>query len=120
MPRRIHFLNTSGDLFLISWTGSASATSYIIQVSEDPTEFDTDPNEAWDTIGETTATSFETTLLVEHIYIRVAGVNTGQGPWAEHDELIEGDTRVTDGTTSEASLTRVTESGDIRVTHLEP
>tara|TARA_R110002020_G_scaffold472424_1_gene700427 strand:- start:18458 stop:21043 length:2586 start_codon:yes stop_codon:yes gene_type:complete len=117
----------SENLFNISWVGADQASSYIVQISGDPDEYEgfpdvenSDPNEAWETIGQTPATSFETTILLEYVYIRVAGVNVGQGPWSYYEQLIDGDVRVTEGTTSEPSLTRVTEDGNNRVTHLEP
>ena len=109
-----------GDKFIITWTGSQDAKSYIVQISDNP-EDESDiadiASEDWETIGQTTATSFETTILLESIFIRVAGVNVGQGPWSYHEELIEGDARVTEGTETEPLLTRVTEDGKRRTTH---
>jgi len=104
-----------GDLFKITWIGSASAQYYIVQTSPDDLPL-LDSDKTWETIGQTEATFFETTLLTETAYIRVAAVNLGQGPWAYYEELIEGATRVTQGTTTEQSFTRVTQDGNIRTT----
>ena len=112
-------LNQTGDTaYKITWEPAVGALYYIIQVSDDPTQFDEDENpiDAWETIGNTTATFFETTILTDYIYVRVAGVNTGQGSWAYYDQLINGDTRITESTTSLPSDIRITEDGDTRVT----
>ena len=85
----------SGDDFTINWNVALGATKYIVQKSTDPTQFESNPNEAWDTLAETNTNSLEATLPYESIYLRVAGVNTGQGPWATVNVLLDGATRST-------------------------
>lgn len=64
----------SGDIYKISWAGVASAQYYVLQMSTNGTD--------WDTLGQTTATSFESPILFDGDFtVRVAGVNVGQGPW---------------------------------------
>ncbi len=107
----------SGDLYRITWSGSASAQYYIVQTSPDDLAL-LDAGKVWESIGQTQAEFLEVSLLTETAYIRVAAVNLGQGPWAYYSELLEGDTRVTQGTDSEESFTRVDQDGNIRITQV--
>lgn len=84
-----------GDLFKINWNAAQGAQYYIIQISSDPTQFDGNANEAWDTVGQTTGLEFDVTIPLETVFVRVAGVNTGQGPWATNEFLLDGATRTT-------------------------
>lgn len=98
--------------YRISWNGSTAALRYVVQFSIDPDNYDTDPNEAWDTIGTTEATTIDASILVDYVYVRVAGISTlGQGPWAYAQQLIAGASRIdTDG------IFRIDVNGDTRVT----
>ncbi len=72
----------NNNLFSITWVGSASAQYYIVQVSPDDLEVG-DSSKVWDAVGQTTATNLELGINLDGEFdVRVAAVNTGQGPWA--------------------------------------
>lgn len=107
----VDITKTSVETYKISWVAATSALYYVVQVSPDDLA-NGDPEKVWETVGQTSATFFETSILTEYAYVRVAAVNVGQGPWAYYSELIEGGARITEGVDS-----RVTEDGDRRITH---
>jgi hypothetical protein len=99
----IAFLAT--ELYTITWNAATSAEYYVIQISSDDLEIN-DPLKEWQHAGVSPITSFEATILTETAYVRVAGVNTGQGPWATYSQFMEGATRITP-----AGVCRVTPDG---------
>ena len=76
--------NATANLYRITWKAAQGAVNYIVQVSADDLAVG-ESGKVWDTIGETASTFFEVALLTDYTYIRVAGINTGQGPWAYHE-----------------------------------
>lgn len=58
-----------------SWTAAFGAQYYIIQSSED--------GDNWQERGTTTRTSIQFQALAGDLWVRVAAVNEGQGPWIE-------------------------------------
>jgi len=68
-------LNTSVLSVLASWSAAFGADYYIVQYSQD--------GENWDNVGTTDRTSLEWQVRPGTLYVRVAGVGIGQGPWAE-------------------------------------
>jgi predicted phage tail protein len=115
----VSMIQVSDTIYKIEWEPAVGATSYIVQMSGDPNEYDANPLEAWETVTTTGATSTEVAVLTNQVYIRVAGINTGQGPWAYYDQLIEGDVRITEATATADGDIRVTHDGDTRITHNE-
>lgn len=99
----------SGDTYSITWAGAPSAKHYVVEISADDLD-EGDPDKDWQKVGSTQTTSFETVLLTEFLYVRVAGVNTGQGPWAYYSQFLEGPARITP-----SGAYRVTPSGQKRV-----
>lgn len=59
----------------VSWLSAFGAQYYIIQTSEDGTN--------WQEQGTTTRTSIQLQVLPGDLYVRVAAVNNGQGPWVQ-------------------------------------
>lgn len=57
----------------VSWSATFGAQSYIIQTSQDGV--------AWDEHALTTQTSIQMQVVPGLFYVRVAAINTGQGPW---------------------------------------
>lgn len=65
------------------WNAALGAKYYVVQGSSD--------NIQWALLGTTTDTYFNFTSIPGTYYIRVAGVNVGQGPWI-YDSATVGDT----------------------------
>lgn len=64
----------------VSWNAAFGAQYYMIQTSED--------NVFWHERSQTNRTSIQMQVFPGDFYVRVAGVNEGQGPWAsEHATL---------------------------------
>lgn len=64
----------------IAWTAAFGAQYYVVQTSED--------NAIWTDRGTTVQTSIQLQVRPGQLYVRVAGVNNGQGPWALADTSI--------------------------------
>lgn len=64
----------------VSWLAAFGAQYYIIQTSEDGTN--------WQEQGTTTRTSIQLQVLPGDFYVRVAAVNNGQGPWITNSTTI--------------------------------
>lgn len=60
-----------------SWPAAFGALSYIVQTSED--------GENWQLRAETTRPSIQLPVRPGRIYVRVAAINLGQGPWIQRD-----------------------------------
>jgi hypothetical protein len=58
----------------IAWTAAFGAQYYVVQTSED--------NVNWQDRGNTVQTSIQIQVRPGPLYVRVAAVNNGQGPWA--------------------------------------
>lgn len=58
----------------IAWTAAFGAQYYVVQTSED--------NVNWTNRGNTVQTSIQIQVRPGPLYVRVAAVNNGQGPWA--------------------------------------
>ncbi|QDP54806.1 MAG: putative tail protein [Prokaryotic dsDNA virus sp.] len=58
----------------IAWTAAFGAQYYVVQTSED--------NTVWTDRGTTTRTALQLQARTGTLYVRVAGVNNGQGEWA--------------------------------------
>jgi hypothetical protein len=88
---------------IATWDAVEGAQYYLLQISYDST--------AWSQVTATT-TNYENNILVQQgtVYVRVAAVNAGQGPWTTSSTTIGLDVRITSG-----GDTRVTSDGDIRV-----
>lgn len=61
----------------ITWTPALGAQSYVLQTSSDGVN--------WVTVVTTTSTIHTMEVLYEKLWVRVAGINRGQGPWAVWD-----------------------------------
>lgn len=62
---------------MASWDPAIGALYYLVQVSSNGTD--------WEIVDSTTATSYVLTVTAGHLWVRVAGVNLGAGPWATWD-----------------------------------
>jgi hypothetical protein len=62
---------------LASWAPALGAQYYLVQTSSNGTD--------WTILGTTTATSQIIAVEGAHLWVRVAGVNLGAGPWATWD-----------------------------------
>lgn len=61
-------------IVLLSWSPALGAQSYLIQQSRD--------NVNWDNVARVTSSSYTLSVLYGYLYLRVAAINVGQGPWA--------------------------------------
>jgi len=59
---------------LASWNAALGAQYYVVQRSYNGTD--------WEPVGTTEANFLQFSVAVGGVYIRVSGVNVGQGPWA--------------------------------------
>jgi hypothetical protein len=66
------------ELVQIAWTGAFGAQYYTVQTSEDGVN--------WQERARTTQTSVQLQVRPGDLYVRVAGVNNGQGPWISNFE----------------------------------
>jgi hypothetical protein len=64
--------STIGEV-LVGWGAAFGSNFYIVQTSEDGTN--------WDNVTETARTSIQFQVRPGTLYVRVAGVGFGQGPW---------------------------------------
>lgn len=64
-----------------SWTAASGAQYYILQTSED--------GENWETKATTVTTSYVLDVRPGPLWVRVAGLNSGQGPWTEQTLTVE-------------------------------
>jgi hypothetical protein len=74
---KVEPLPDSRTVVLASWEPALGAITYVIQTSSNGTD--------WQTIGRITNTSFAISVNPVHLYVRVAGINLGAGPWATWD-----------------------------------
>lgn len=58
---------------LVSWNPALGATAYIIQQSPDGVN--------WDNVSRVSTTSYTLPVQRGYLYVRVAGINAGAGPW---------------------------------------
>lgn len=65
----------------VSWLAAFGAQYYVVQTSRD--------GDNWQNRAETTRTSVQFQAPVGSLYVRVAGVNIGQGPWIQ-DQITVG------------------------------
>lgn len=65
----------------IAWTAAFGAQSYIVETSEDGVH--------WQERASTVRTSVQLQVLLGPLWVRVAAINNGQGPWIE-DEITVG------------------------------
>tara|TARA_R110000744_G_scaffold17537_4_gene47432 strand:- start:115 stop:2700 length:2586 start_codon:yes stop_codon:yes gene_type:complete len=103
----------AGDTYAVTWNTPVRTTTsyYVIQTSpEDDTLDIEDPAREWQDAGTSVGPSFEIILLTEYLHVRVAGINTGQGPWAYYSQFLEGTARVTP-----SGAYRITPDGKKRV-----
>ena len=76
---------TQADVFIISWSPAVGAQSYIVEWSSDGITYDN--------LANTSDLSVTSNYLFDgtsRLYIRVAGVNVGVGPWATWNAFLEG------------------------------
>ena len=77
---------TQSEVFIVTWSPAVGAQSYEVEWSSDGV--------AYQNLAITTETSLVSDYLFDgatHLYIRVAGVNVGVGPWAYWDAFLEGE-----------------------------
>jgi len=64
----------STSLVFVVWTPAVGAQSYVLEQSSNGVD--------WASVGTFTTTSYPLNIVPGTLYVRVAGVNVGQGPWA--------------------------------------
>jgi len=79
----LYITQVDGSLHIIqiAWTAAFGAQSYIVETSEDGTH--------WQERASTVRTSVQLQVLLGPLWVRVAAINNGQGPWIE-DQITVG------------------------------
>ena len=78
----LYLTQIDGDLLIVqvSWTAAFGAQYYIVQTSEDGVH--------WQEQANTVRTSIQVQAFPGDLYVRVAAVNSGQGPWIEEQMVV--------------------------------
>lgn len=70
---RVQQLPDTFKFVTMSWNPALGATAYIVQQSSNGTD--------WENVDRVTTTSYTLAVVKGYLYLRVAGVNVGAGPW---------------------------------------
>jgi len=73
-------MDSSQSIVQVTWTAALGAQYYLVQTSED--------GDNWMERANTTRTSVQLQVFPGDFYVRVAGVNNGQGPWKQASAVI--------------------------------
>lgn len=68
------------DNISISWDPALGAKSYILEQSKD--------GEFWETVTNVTTTSWQMQVFKGQLYLRVAGIGVGRGPWSVWEGIV--------------------------------
>lgn len=79
---RLFLSQIDGTLLIVqaAWTAALGALRYVVQTSED--------GESWEERGQTTQTSLQFQVRTGDLWVRVAGIGVGQGPWTTETTVV--------------------------------